>query len=77
MCDTAPDRFFESDVDLEDFFYGESVTSYASERKARVREAIAQRLRRVCPDMTETDFQDMVDDMAEKQLRGEKRLSDM
>ena len=68
---------FELVVDLEDFFDVDSAAPYQSQRKARVREAIAQRLRRICAHMPETAFQEMVDDMADKQLSGERRLSDM
>ena len=64
-------------MDLEDYFRSDSASPHNSQRKATIREAIAQRLRRVCPDMTETEFQQMVDDMADKQLRGERRLSDI
>jgi hypothetical protein len=63
-------------VDVEDFSNSGSGLSYNSQRKATIREAIAARLRRVCPNMTETEFQGMVDEMAEKQIRGERRLSD-
>jgi hypothetical protein len=63
-------------VALEDFFHSDAQLPYHSQRKASIREAIAARLRRVCPDMTETEFQSLVDEMAEKQLRGERRLSD-
>jgi hypothetical protein len=63
-------------VDVEDFFHSDAQLPYQFQRKAKIREAIAARLRRICPDMTETEFQSMVDEMAEKQLRGERRLSD-
>lgn len=63
-------------MDVEDFFLGDAQLPYHTQRKATIREAIAARLRRVCPDMTETEFQSLVDEMAEKQLRGERRLSD-
>ena len=68
---------FGNFVDLEDYFRSDSARPYDSQRKATIREAIAQRLRRVCPTMTETEFQEMVDDIADKQLRGERRLSDI
>ena len=63
-------------VDVEDFFHSDSQLPYQSQRQATIREGIAARLRRVCPDMTETEFQSLVDDMTEKQLRSERRLSD-
>lgn len=67
----------ESFVDVEDLFRGDSAVPYISQRKAKIRDAIAQRLRRVCSDMPETEFQQMVEDIADKQLRGERRLSDI
>ncbi len=76
-CVIVPYSVFEIFVDLEDYFRSDSGSSYNSQRKATIREAIAQRLRRVCPHMSETEFQRMVDDMADKQLRGERRLSDI
>jgi hypothetical protein len=63
-------------VDAEEFFHSDAQFYYHSQRKATIREAIAARLRRVCPDMPETEFQTLVDEMAEKQIRGERRLSD-
>lgn len=69
--------FFECFVSLEDFSWGEAIAPYQSQRKATIREAIAQRLRRVCSDLPETEFQALVDEMADKQLRGERRLSDL
>ncbi len=63
-------------MDVENNFQSDAQLPYTSQRKATIREAIAARLRRVCPEMTESDFQSLVDDMAEKQLRSERRLSD-
>ena len=63
-------------MNLEEFSWGEAIPPYQSQRKATIREAIAQRLRRVCSDLPETEFQELVDQMADKQLRGERRLSD-
>ena len=69
--------FFECDVNLDEFSWGEAMAPYHSQRKATIREAIAQRLRKVCADLPETEFQELVDEMADKQLRGERRLSDL
>jgi hypothetical protein len=86
MCDSVllefraavgPSLFFECVVDLEDFSWGEPIAPYHSQRKATIREAIAQRLRKVCADLPETEFQELVEEMADKQLRGERRLSDL
>jgi hypothetical protein len=63
-------------VDVEDYFRGElSPNSAQSTRKARIRDDIAQRLRRVCSDLPETEFQGLVDEIADRQLRGERRNS--
>ncbi|HEU4747031.1 MAG TPA: hypothetical protein VFS56_00920 [Gemmatimonadaceae bacterium] len=64
-------------MNLEDFSWGEAISPYHSQRKATIREAIAQRLRRVCADLPETEFQALVDEMADRQLRAERRLSDL
>ena|SRR5687768_3870901 len=64
-------------VDLEEFSWGDAIAPYHSQRKATIREAIAQRLRKVCSDLPETEFQELVEQMADKQLRGERRLSDL
>jgi hypothetical protein len=63
-------------VDAEKYFHSDAQLPYQSQRKATIREGIAARLRRVCPDMPETEFQGLVDEMAEKQMRSERRLSD-
>jgi len=63
-------------VDVDNFFHTDAQLPYRSQRKATIREGIAARLRRVCPDMTETEFQSLVAEMAEKQLQSERRLSD-
>jgi len=69
--------FFGIFVDLEDYFRSDSASPHRLQRKAKIRDAIAQRLRRICSNMSETEFQLMVDDMADKQLRGERRISDV
>lgn len=64
-------------MDVEDFFRGDlPANSLQSNRKAKVRDDIAQRLRRVCSDLPETEFQGLVDEIADRQLRGERRTSD-
>jgi hypothetical protein len=65
-------------VEVEEFFLDDlAPNAYHSQRKAKIRGDIAQRLRRVCSDLPETEFQALVDEMAERQLRGESRLSDL
>ena len=78
-----PQEFILSSVfecavsNLEEFSWGEAIAPYQSQRKATIRLAIAQRLRKVCSELPETEFQELVDEMADKQLRGERRLSDL
>ncbi len=64
-------------MEFEEFSWDEAIPPYQSQRKATIREAIAQRLRKVCCDLPETEFQELVDEMADRQLRGERRLSDL
>ena len=64
-------------VEVEDFFRGEmSPDRLQSNRKAKLRDDIAQRLRKVCSDLPETEFQGLVDEIADRQLKGERRTSD-
>jgi hypothetical protein len=64
-------------VGIDDFFHSEpSPSGLQSPRKTKVRDDIAQRLRRICSDLPETEFQALVDEMAERQLKGERRTSD-
>jgi hypothetical protein len=51
-----------------------SVTALHALREKEVREEIARRLRRVCGNFSEEDFERMVQKMAERQLRDERRL---
>jgi hypothetical protein len=59
------------------FLSDSAPNAYQSNRKAKIRGDIAQRLRRVCADLPETEFQDLVDEMADRQMKGERRLSDL
>jgi hypothetical protein len=43
-------------------------------REQEVREEIAQRIRKVCGCFSEEDFEKLVQTMAERQLRDERRL---
>ena len=64
-------------VGIDDSFHSEpSPGGLQSPRKVKVRDDIAQRLRRICSDLPETEFQALVDEMAERQLKGERRTSD-
>jgi len=74
---TLTDR--EAIVGIDDFFRTERSPEgfqSSSPRKTKVRDDIAQRLRRICSDLPETEFQQLVDEMAERQLKGEHRTSD-
>jgi hypothetical protein len=46
-----------------------------SARKRTIREDIARRIRRVCGHLTEKDFQLLVDQMTERQMRAERRAN--
>lgn len=64
-------------MDVEEFFRGDPPhNSLQSNRKAKIRDDIAQRLRRVCSDLPETEFQGLVDEITDRQLKGERRTSD-
>ena len=45
-------------------------------RKAAVRADIARRLKQACGHLSETEFQSLVDEMTDRQLRGERRASE-
>ena len=61
-------------MEVEDSFFSDiSPGSYPAHRKKKIRDDIAARLRRVCSDLPETEFQELVDEMADKQLRSERR----
>ena len=64
-------------MELDDFFRsGPSTGGIQSHRKTKIRDDIAGRLRRICSDLPETEFQQLVDEMAERQLKSERRTSD-
>jgi len=65
-------------VEVEKFFLSDSSpNAYQVNRRAKILGDIAQRLRRVCSDLPETEFQALVEEMADRQLRGERRLTDL
>lgn len=43
-------------------------------RRARVRTDISKRLQRACAHLAEHDFRQLVDDMTERQIKGEQRV---
>ncbi|MEO8909417.1 MAG: hypothetical protein ABI408_04240 [Gemmatimonadaceae bacterium] len=43
-------------------------------REEQVRDEIARRLRCICGNFSEHDFQELVSQMAERQLKGERKL---
>jgi hypothetical protein len=51
-----------------------ALTELHALRERQVREEIATRLRRVCGDFSQEDFDRLVKKMAERQLRDERRL---
>ena len=46
-----------------------------SDRRETIRRDISKRLRRICPDYTDDQFAELVDAMAERQLKGERRAN--
>jgi len=44
-------------------------------RNAGVRDDIARRIRKACTHLSENEFGQLVDEMADRQLRGERRIS--
>ena len=63
-------------MNVEDYFRGDLAPSnLQSNRKVKIRDDIAQRLRKVCSDLPETEFQELVDEIADRQLKGERRTS--
>jgi len=63
-------------VNFEDLFRGDSPpNTLQSNRKTKIRDDIAQRLRKVCSELPDTEFQQLVDEIADRQLKGERRTS--
>jgi hypothetical protein len=58
----------------EKVYTDSALTELHALREKEVREEIARRLRRVCVDFSEADFEQLVKKMAERQLRDERRL---
>jgi hypothetical protein len=48
-----------------------------TERRERIRRDVAHRLRRVCGDYSDDEFSSLVDAIADEQLRGERRASEI
>jgi hypothetical protein len=46
-----------------------------AERKEAIRADLGRRLRRICPDYTDDEFAELIDMMADRQLKGERRLN--
>jgi hypothetical protein len=44
-------------------------------RRDAIREDIAKRLRKVCSHLSDADFKELVNQMAERKLKGERRTS--
>ncbi|OLE97890.1 MAG: hypothetical protein AUG75_02960 [Cyanobacteria bacterium 13_1_20CM_4_61_6] len=44
-------------------------------RRGAIRDDIARRIKRVCADLSDQDFTTLVDEMAERQLKGERRAN--
>lgn len=44
-------------------------------RRDRIRDDIERRVRRACSHFTEEEFQQLVDEMTDRQIRGERRVA--
>jgi len=44
-------------------------------RRGAIRDDIARRIKRVCADLSDQDFTTLVDEMADRQLKGERRAN--
>jgi hypothetical protein len=54
----------------------DSLESHLEEaRRNRIREDIARRLRRACGYLADDDFRRLVEEMVERQLKGERRVT--
>ena len=58
----------ESQVDV-------SVAELEAARRASVRADIAKRVRRACTHLCDEEFSRLVDEMTERQLKGERRIN--
>ena len=58
------------------YFLGDSVeTGQEHTRRDRIRDDIARRVRRVCSHLTEADFGGLVEEMTDRQIKGERRAA--
>ena len=58
----------------EQVYVDSALTELHTLRERAVREEIARRLGRVCSNFSDDDFDQLVQKMAERQVRGERRL---
>jgi hypothetical protein len=58
----------------EKVYIDSALTELHALREKEVREEIAGRLRRVCTDFSDADFDQLVKKIAERQVRDERRL---
>jgi len=49
--------------------------AYESSRKDAIRADISRRLKKICSNFSEEDFATLVDGMADKKIRGDRRTS--
>lgn len=76
LCGTTLCSFFErSDLGSEEHAFGDlTVDEIHSRREKEVREDIARRLKPVCSNFPEDEFQKLVKTMADNQVKCERRL---
>jgi hypothetical protein len=75
LCDDVRFPRLASQLESQEKLYTNSALSELHAlREKQVREEIASRLRRVCGNFPQEDFERLVQKMAERQLRDERRL---
>lgn len=52
-----------------------TVSELAAARRAHVRADIAKRVRKACTHLSDEDFSRLVDEMTDRQLKGERRIN--
>jgi hypothetical protein len=75
MCAGVQSNCWVVWLDTESHRRADSMDAHLAEsRRTRVRTDIANRLQRVCSHLAEQDFRQLVDDMTERQIKGEQRV---
>lgn len=76
MCDGVLSLFLGGLLEAERYLRGDSVDATPDEaRRDRIRGDIAHRVRRACTHLNEAEFGQLVDEMTDRQIRGERRAA--